>query len=258
VSGRCTRLRASRYRGNRGFSSGIAALLMLFAIAVAGVAWVSMEIVTRERWPIRWLDLRGSFDRVSAEQLRSSLMPLLHSSFFTIDLSRLRETVERNSWVAVVSVEKQWPDTVMIAVEEHVPVAHWNSGHLISTQGRMFAAAEADEIQGLPWLRGPDEQLDQVLGQWSRFNMMLDSVALEIEQLSLDQRGMWSLELNKGTHLSLGRENAGERLERFVKSWETLQLGHDLPPLSVDLRYTNGFAVQWPQATADFVGNPSK
>ena len=133
-------------------------------------------------------------------------------------------------------------------------MAHWNSGQLISTRGKVFGAAEADEIQGLPWLSGPDEQLGQVLEYWTRFNSMLDPVSLEIEKLTLDQRGAWSLQLNKGTRLQLGREDASERLERLMKSWETLLYQQKLPPVLVDLRYTNGFAVRWPKDAADFAG----
>ena len=239
---------------SRGFSSGALSVLLLFVISVAGAIWVSMGIVAKERWPIHWLELNGSFNRVSAEQLRSSLAPLLNASFFSVDLRALHQVAARNSWVASVSVQKRWPDTVVVTIEEHVPVAHWNTGQLISTRGQAFKAEEADEIQGLPWLNGPEDQVAVVLEHWLRFNSLLESAALEIDQLALDQRGAWSLRLNKGTALHLGRENANERLERLMNSWETLMFEHELPPVVVDLRYTNGFAVRWPQSSADFAG----
>lgn len=245
---------ASRVPGNRGFSSGIFGVVLLFLLSIAGAAWVSMGIVTKERWPIRWLELNGSFDRVSAEQLRASLVPLIKSSFFSIDLQALHQVATKNSWIASASVQKRWPDTVVVTIEENDPVAHWNSGQLISSRGQKFQAAEADEIQGLPWLNGPEEQMPLVLEHWTRFNSILDSAALEIAQLTLDPRGTWSLRLNKGTELRLGRENAGERLERLMNSWGTLMRERDLPPVLVDLRYTNGFAVQWPGSGADFAG----
>lgn len=248
----------SAYSANRGFSSGMLGILLLFAISIAGAIWVSVGIVTTERWPIRWLELNGAFDRVSADQLRGSMAPLVRSSFFSVDLQALHEVASRNSWIAAVSVQKRWPDTVVVTIEEHVPVAHWNSGQLISTRGLRFKAAEADEIQGLPWLYGPEEQVTAVLEYWSRFNSMLDSAALEIEQLTLDQRGAWSLQLNRGTALQLGREDAGERLERLMYSWETLMHERGLPPVVVDLRYTNGFAVRWPEGSADFAGTDRK
>lgn len=243
-----------RRSASRGFSSGALSVLLLFMISVAGAVWVSLGIVAKERWPIHWLELNGSFNRVSAEQLRSSLAPLVNASFFSVDLRALHQMAARNSWIAAVNVQKRWPDTVVVTIEEHVPVAHWNSGQLISTRGQAFKAAEADEIQGLPWLNGPDDQVAEVLDHWLRFNSMLEPAGLEIDQLTLDQRGAWSLRLNRGTALQLGREDSSERLERLMNSWETLMSERDLPPAVVDLRYTNGFAVRWPQDAADFAG----
>ena len=247
-------IHAGRQSRNRGFSSGILAVLLLFVVSLAAVAWVSMGIVAKERWPIRWLELNGSFHRVSADQLRGSLSPLVSASFFTIDLNRLNQAASRNAWVAAVQVQKRWPDTVVVTVDEHVPLAHWNRGQLISTRGMAFAVPEADEIQGLPWLAGPEDQLDLVLAQWGKFNSMLDAAELEIEQLGLDRRGSWSMRLNNGTRVQLGRDQANERLERLMVSWATLLDEHALPPVQVDLRYTNGFAVHWPADTTDFVG----
>src|SRR5690606_31030083 len=77
---------ATRWETSRGFSHGIWLVLALFALAVGGTTWVSTGIVASERWPIRWLEVNGSFQRVSAEQLRSSLAPLVSASFFTVDL----------------------------------------------------------------------------------------------------------------------------------------------------------------------------
>ena len=73
-------------------------------------------------------------------------------------------------------------------------------------------------------------------------------LGLEITQIALDGRGAWSLVLNNGTRVQLGRDETVERLERLLASWEPLMREQELPPLDVDLRYTNGFAVMWPSA----------
>jgi cell division septal protein FtsQ len=88
---------------------------VLFAVSVAGTVWVSMGIVAREQWPIRWLELNGAFDRVSANQLRGSLSAAVNASFFTIDLQNVRTAAQRNSWVASAGVQKRWPDTVIVS-----------------------------------------------------------------------------------------------------------------------------------------------
>lgn len=245
------------YQSNRGFASGMLAVVALFLLAAGGAAWVSMGIVANDRWPIRWLELNGEFQRVSAEQLRASISPLIEESFFTIDLQELRNAAGRISWVSSVRVQKNWPDTVTVTIEEFTPVAHWNRGQLISHNGEAFSVPESDEIQGLPWLRGPQDRLDEVLRSWSEFSELLVPLGLEISGMNLDRRGAWSMELNNGTHVQLGRDSAPERLQRLLSSWESLMLEQPAPPQDVDLRYTNGFAVMWPQHMDTAKGNDS-
>ena len=242
---------------SRGCSQALAMIMLLFMLTAAGFVWVSMGIVARDRWPIRWLEINGSFQRVSAEQLRASLSPLITSSFFTIDLQTLRDAANRNSWVAAVQVQKRWPDTVVVKVEEFVPFAHWNRGQLISSRRDAFSVPDADGIQGLPWLNGPQDQLGQVLKNWIKFNDELVSAGMEIQQMTLDQRGSWSMVLNNGTRVQLGRDSAWERLQRLMSGWDALLQGQIAPPRDVDLRYSNGFAVLWPQESGKRVGNES-
>jgi cell division protein FtsQ len=255
---RCNmRIGGVNYDHSRGFSYGLLTILLLFMMAAAGFAWVSMGIVARDRWPIRWLEINGSFQRVSAEQLRAGLTPLIASSFFTIDLQALRDAADRNSWVSAIKVHKRWPDTVVVEVEEFVPFAHWNRGQLISSRGEAFTVPEADGIQGLPWLSGPQDRLGQVLNNWTKFNDELVSAGLEIQQMTLDKRGAWSMVLNNGTSVHLGRDATWERLQRLMSSWDALLQGQMAPPRDVDLRYTNGFAVLWPQESGKKVGKDS-
>jgi cell division protein FtsQ len=245
------------YQGSRGFSSGLLVVLVLFIAAMASMAWVSLGIVAKDRWPIRWLEINGNFQRVSAEQLRAGLTPLISSSFFAIDLQDLRDAADRISWVSDVKVQKKWPDTVMVEVDEYQPFAHWNSGQLISSKGEAFSVPEADGLQGLPWLRGPENRLGQMLDGWTRFNDELVAAGLEIQQLNLDQRGAWSLVLTNGTTVHLGREAAHERLQRLMSSWDVLLQDRTVSPIDVDLRYTNGFAVNWPQQSDELARKDS-
>jgi cell division protein FtsQ len=236
-----------RHAGNRGFASSALVVIVLFLVAAAGIAWVSMGIVANDRWPIRWLELNGAFQRVSAEQLRASMTPLINDSFFTIGLQELRDAAKRNSWVSEVRVQKKWPDTVTVTIEEFVPIAHWNRGELISKKGEAFSVPEADEIQGLPWLQGPPERLGEVLSYWADFSELLVPMGVEINGLKLDRRGAWAMQLSNGTQVQLGRDAARDRLQRLLVSWDSLMRDQAAPPQDVDLRYTNGFAVLWPQ-----------
>ena len=232
---------------NRRRQDGLVVILLLLILALGVSAWVSLGITTRDRWPIRWLEVQGKFERVSAEQLRASLQPLTRSSFFTLDLDELKETAARMPWVSSVSVQKRWPDTVVVTVEEYRPIAHWNEGSLVSVDGEVFAVPEASMLQGLPWLEGQDAHFDEVLQRWGEYNQALMRHGLEISRLRQDRRGSWEMTLNNTTRIRIGRDATRERLSRLLSTWPVLLEGRDELPVSVDLRYTNGVAVHWRQ-----------
>ena len=242
-------------RGSMGFSVGMIVTLLLFLVASAGVVWVYIGMLAQERWPIRWLEIDGRFERVSAEQVRASLTPLIKGSYFKVDTTRMRELAGNMPWVSSVSVQKRWPDTVMVTINEYTPVAHWINGQLVDANGEHFSVPSADEIQGLPWLNSPDNQLELVFDNWKKFDDELLDIGQQIDRLIVDPRGSWSARLNGGTEVRLGKGNIYKNLDMLVSTWPGLMRGKGMPPVSIDLRYTNGFAVLWPQNMDAIAGN---
>ena len=237
---------AMRY-GNQGFSTGAALTLLLFILAAAGVAWVYNGMIAQDRWPIRWLEVDGPFERVGAEQVRASLTPLVNGSFFTVNTRLMRDIASALPWVASVDVQKTWPDTIQVTIHEHTPAVHWVDGYLLDAFGQPFTVPAAREIQGLPWLEGPQAQMDLVFENWKKFDDKLVVIGQQIERLTLDPRGSWSARLSGGTDVKFGKGDIFKSLDMLTSTWAGLMQGQSVPPVSVDLRYTNGFAVLWPQ-----------
>ncbi len=240
------RKQAMRHRIS-GFSIGVVIIVLLFLMASAGVAWVYTGMIAQERWPIRWLEIDGSFERVSAEQVRARLAPLVTGSFFTVNTRLMRESAGEMPWVSGVTAQKSWPDTIHVTIHEYTPVAHWVDGYLLGGNGQQFTVPSADEIRGLPWLEGPPGQLEVVFENWKKFDDNLVLIGQQLERLTLDPRGSWSARLSGGTEVKLGKGDIFKNLDMLVSTWTGLMQGQAIPPISIDLRYTNGFAVLWPQ-----------
>lgn len=242
-------------RGNMGFSAGVVVTLLLFVCAGGGVAWVYTGMIAQERWPIRWLQIDGPFERVGAEQVRASLTPLVAGSYFKVATDDMRDKAEEMPWVSAASVQKSWPDTVRVTIHEYMPVAHWVEGQLLATSGERFNVPAADDMQGLPWLAGPDNQLQLVFKNWKEFDDKLESIGQQVERLTLDPRGSWSARLSGGTEVRFGKGDVFKTLDMLVSTWSDLMRDRPLPPVSIDLRYTNGFAVLWPNGMDAIAGN---
>jgi len=231
--------------GSQGFSSGVALIMVLFVLAVTGVVWVYNGMIAQERWPIRWLEIDGPFERVSAEQVRARLAPLVGGSFFTVNTNAMHEMANAMPWVASVSVQKTWPDTVHVTIREHTPVVHWVDDYLLDASGQPFSVPASNEIQGLPWLESPPGQLELVFENWKKFDDRLELIGQQIDRLTLDPRGSWSARLSSGTEVRFGKGDVFKNLDMLIATWAGLMQGQLLPPVSIDLRYTNGFAVLW-------------
>ena len=241
--------------GNMGFSVGVVVTMLLFVCAAGGVAWVYTGMVAQERWPIRWLQVEGPFERVGAERVRASLTPFVTGSYFKVATEHMRDVAEDMPWVSAVTVQKSWPDTVQVTIHEYMPVAHWVDGQLVAANGEPFSVPAADEMQGLPWLDSPDTQLELVFENWKKFDDVLEGIGQQVERLTLDPRGSWSARLSGGTKVSFGKGDVFKSLDMLVSTWGDLMQGRALPPVSIDLRYTNGFAVLWPQGMDAIAGN---
>ena len=242
-------------KGVRGFSAGVIVTLLLFVFASAGVAWVYSGMIAQERWPIRWLEIDGPFERVGAEQVRAGLAPLVNGSFFTVNTGVMRQIASDIPWVSAVSVQKNWPDTVQVTIHEFTPVVHWVDGYLLDANGQQFTVPSAEDIRGLPWLEGPLSQQGLVFENWQKFDDKLVHISQRVEHLRLDARGSWSARLSGGTEVKFGKGDIFKNLDMLVSTWADLMQGQELPPISVDLRYTNGFAVLWSQNTDAIAGN---
>ena len=238
-----------------GISVGVVITLLFFMLAAAGVLWVYTGMIAQERWPIRWLEVDGPFERVSAEQVKSRLAPMVKGSFFKVNPGEMIDVVSDMHWVSGVTVQKGWPDTVHVAIREYTPVAHWVDGQLIAEDGRVFRVPGADEIQGLPWLSSTEAQLHTVLTSWKAVDDRLAVIGQQVDRLTLDPRGSWSAVLSGGTEIRFGKGQIRKNVSMLVDAWNGLMQDQVRPPVSIDLRYTNGFAVLWPQSVERNAGN---
>jgi cell division protein FtsQ len=220
---------------------------LLIAVAVLGVLAVAgLRVVRLPQFAITEVQVRGSLDHVTAEQLSGVARHAVQGTFFTLDIAAVRSQFERLPWVRKVEVRRQWPQRLELEVEEHVALARWGDSALVNTRGEVFEAATDDE--NLPVFTGPAGQADEMARTYRRFAVQLTPIERTVARLRLSPRGAWQAQLDDGLTLELGRADMDARMERFVLVYDRT-IGR-LPPsvTQVDLRYASGFAVRMPEA----------
>jgi cell division protein FtsQ len=223
----------------------VAAWLAALALVAAPVVGVVNGWFAADRWPFTALRIDANFERVTAAQVRGAVLPHLSAGFFAIDLDAVRADIEKLPWVANAEVRKRWPDRLEVRVRERHAVARWGDDRLLDADAEVFAVPDAMLPDGLPWLDGPDARAAEVLAFHREIERMMADTALQPARLALSERGGWVLGLSSGAEIRIGRDAPHERLDRFVDTLRRASSASGATLARADLRYANGFAVEW-------------
>ena len=214
-------------------------------LALAAVLGSALKPMLAEYFPVRFVRIQGAFKYLDKEDLERSLSPMLESGYLDLDFESARRAAELLPWIAGLQIQRIWPDTLVLRIEEHVPFARFGNGSLISAQGIVFSPAAIEQFSDLPLIDGPAVRATELLAAFREMRVEARASGLRLEKLRVGERGSWLLEMADGLRVELGRDAPGARFRRFI---HTLALLGEQPVRSmvrVDLRYRNGYAVEW-------------
>jgi cell division protein FtsQ len=224
-----------------GAVTGLAALLaFVFALD---------HLLRPDTFPVRQVSFEGTFERVSQEALARGVADAVTGNFFLVDLEAVRRQAERVPWVHRAAVRRRWPDGVHIRFTEQVLAARWGDDAWVNVDGERVALGKAAGPEGLPRLAGPDGTHAQLLDHHRRLSALLAPAGLSVARLTLTARHTWVIGLDNGIALIVGREDPEPKVERFARLYPGTLAGVADKVKEVDLRYTNGFAVEWAHRT---------
>ena len=222
--------------------------LLLFS---AGVFWLTQQpmfmlkairVVSADAMPLH---------HVNRLTVKGAAIPRIKGNFFTSNLDAVRMAFEGVPWVRKATVRREWPNKLVVTVEEHEPLGTWGeNGRLLSVKGEVFTAnlAEAEENGGLPEFNGPEGAEKEVVARFEEFKQWFAPIRLAPESIQLSDRYAWTVKLNNGMAVELGREQSKammrERVDRFVGIYPQLVALLQNRIESVDMRYPNGLALK--------------
>jgi len=221
----------------------------LFAAAFVLLAFAMLHFAVRlPLFPLHEVIVNGELAHTTAGEFETIAKRELKGNFFTVDLAHARAVLERLPWARRVSVRREWPDRLLVDLEEHVPLARWGDIALVDTYGEVFAAAYDGE---LPVFSGPQGSAPEIAIQYEYFKRALARIGRTPAQVQISARRAWQIRLDNKLVLELGREQLEERLRRFVDLYERTIVPLQRRIEYADLRYPNGFAVRIPGLTPE-------
>lgn len=220
-------------------------LLSLLCLALVVTALVCMGRDWLSHSPIRTVTLSGSLQQSDRGELQAAVDAVVRGNYFNANLADVQAAALRFPWVASATVSRQWPDGLLVSIQEKQPVARWSDDSLLSRQGEVFRPRAAHDVDTLPMLSGPRAQAPFVLGQYQAMDGLLRRVGLRITSLALTDRMSWIITLEGGVRILVDGQDTLAKLERFTVLYDR-QLAADMGAIArIDLRYRNGVAIGW-------------
>jgi len=228
------------------------ALFGLFALALlsSGLWW----LVQRPMFTLKVIRVEGMGEElrhIDHSTIRGIVVPRIKGNFFTTDLDAVRIAFEAVPWVRKATVRREWPNKLIVDLEEHKALGTWGEdGRLLSVKGDVFTAnlAEAEEDGELLEFSGPQGSEKEVAARFNELREWFAQANLAPDSVHLSHRYAWTVRLNTGMTVELGREQSNttlkERVARLVGVYPQLVARLQDRIESVDMRYPNGLALK--------------
>lgn len=225
--------------------------LLVLSLLAPGIWWVSQ----RPMFALKVIRIEGVGEtplrHVNASTVRTTALPRIKGNFFSANLDAVRLAFEAVPWVRKASVRREWPNKLIVTVEEHEPLGTWgDDGRLLSTKGDVFTAnlAEAEEDGELATFAGPEGSEKEVVARYRELHDWFRPISLAPESVQLSSRYAWTVKLDNGMTVELGREQSKvtlkERVDRLIGIYPQLVTRLQDRIESVDMRYPNGLALK--------------
>jgi cell division protein FtsQ len=240
---------------------------LLFAAALLLVlAQIALRMSQRAVFTLTEVQIESApgfeLRHVSSAMLRQLARRGVSGNFFSVNLGAIRASFETVPWVRRATVRRIWPNRLLVGIEEHKPLAIWDESRLVNLFGELFSAnvVQAEEDGPLPSFAGPEGSEALVVRRYEDLRRWLSELRRTPESLTLSARYAWSVTLDDGTTLLLGRDQGvpiEERVKRWAGVFPRVQARLDRKAELIDLRYPNGFAIRSVAVVAAEATDPS-
>ncbi len=241
-------------------ASGLAVVLCILAMTGIAVDFVLQP----GRFPMKHITVEGDLQNAQPNQVRQAISKaVVSSNILSIDIAKAAAAAQELPWVENVQIERQWPDTLVVYVNERIIRSRWNDDLWLDQLGNPVELVGFRDTS-LPHLKGQPGSEQQVLAQYQSWQTLFKPYGLSIAGLNKSGTDSWEIVITEISRLPndstgdselppenayfslyLGNVQPQLKIERFIE----LYTGSFKPVSSqirrIDMRYQDGISIQW-------------
>jgi len=241
-------------RLNRFGRASVVALATLLSFAAITLLAVD-QLYRPDTFIIDKLKIKGKFRYLNPADIEAAIGTDALTNFFSIELLDVKRKVEDLPWVAYADVRREWPDTLLVKVDEHIPVMRWKNNRWVTSKGNVIDLPNEIRLPNPIILDANEGDSLLALSTAFRWKKRLAKDQLELRKLKLSASQAWTLTLfhepsEARFDLLLGREKVEQRLTRFQQLFNQQFSQSRVQIERVDARYPDGLAIKENQVSS--------
>lgn len=183
-------------------------------------------------------------DRTPGSELLAALDVDRGTPILAFDPERARDAVAALPWVRNVVIERRFPNTIYLRLEERQPLALWQSDRtmrVIDADGIVLTNERLEDYAALPLVvgQGAPDHAAPLLEKLAA----LPTIAGRVEAAILVSERRWDLRLDNGVNIRLPEEGIGDALDQLSEI-EAVRGLFDRDIVAIDLRIGGRLVVQ--------------
>ena len=193
--------------------------------------------------------INGEFNYLSERDVIDLIDENVQTGFLTLNLPDLNRKIVEQDWIRSSSIRRSWPATLIVNIEEEIPVARWGEQQLLNNVGDYIDVINKDSVSHLPVIFSQAGDTKEIIKIYQLISELLGPIGVRIDEVESDNAGSWTLTVVSDIKIILGRDQLVEKLQRLQSVWLAELSSQEKNINVIDLRYPNGLAVKWKQNT---------
>ena len=190
-------------------------------------------------YPIEEIEITSTNSNHNTEKINEIVASIKGQDLLSLDLSDIKRSIRSDDWIRDVEIKKSFPDTLEIIIIPQQPFAIYNS-KIMMMDGTVIDAPSLP--LGLPII------IDHTNDSHSSMNTLILTVKL-LQKIDLDIKKVEIHDslikvFTSSNILISDRVNYEVNLNRLVIAFQDLQKLFKREIKSIDMRYSNGFAIK--------------
>lgn len=189
-------------------------------------------------YPVKEINIETSDKRFNENNIYNYLDNLYDKNLLKLDINDIKAYITQDRWINDAVISKIFPGTLNIRIIEHKPMANYNSD-VLTAIGELIPDSS---LENLPNIRDYTNNHIQSHKIYSEISEKLSIIGLSIQKIEI-YHSLVKIYTQK-TILISDNENLYMNIERLLISFNKLKEVYKKEISSIDMRYSNGFAIK--------------